>query len=539
MNIRNAIVRMCWPWRHRAASGAVDRAAQVSTIKQLGEAGTPSSLWHLLEYLSSSDSSVREAAGSSIAQQLDLVPPAHLSKLDESLRAATASNWNLDGWRRLTPEQVGAFADDANAWAMLGVSSFHPNGYVREKSVRILGAMRDRKILGFLLLRVNDWVAPIRSMAQSEVLARLTQENSMMWIQNLPLVTRLESCGRGMHETIVEAVYGLLVNSECRDALVNGITSGDRDIRRACFRVVERMPEIQTRPLLEAAIETQDPILRFRASQRLLRQVHIADLDRLCERFLSDHFMPVRRAALESAVDRGSGKLVAFLLEALVDRHASIRELARFHLVRRHNIDVRAEYIQLLKTSRGKRLAATILGLGEIGAQEDFDLIKPYLQSHPVQVCMAATVAVGRLAPTEALPFLLKALQGDSPGISRQAERALAPQANSVPYKELVSIFQGSPKPHVRRNTIRLLVRGTKWERLSPLISACGDDDPQVREIAKAAVEKWLYRYNVSFLQPTQRQVESAQSAMAVAGDQLSAAVRQNLTTLLCDWEKR
>jgi hypothetical protein len=44
------------------------------------------------------------------------------------------------------------------------LASCHPNGYVREAALHGLST-NDERTLPFVLLRLNDWVAPIRSLA--------------------------------------------------------------------------------------------------------------------------------------------------------------------------------------------------------------------------------------------------------------------------------------------------------------------------------------------------------------------------------------
>lgn len=72
------------------------------------------------------------------------------------------SDYCHDAFYNIRPEQVQSIArDEATRTAVLGVLSNHHNGYVREEAVRLLSQVTDGSELPYLLVRQNDWVAPI------------------------------------------------------------------------------------------------------------------------------------------------------------------------------------------------------------------------------------------------------------------------------------------------------------------------------------------------------------------------------------------
>src|SRR5687768_3502571 len=75
----------------------------------------------------------------------------------------------------------------------IGALSFHPSGRVRERAVKRLAATSGGLELPFLLIRLNDWVDVIARRAEEAVRARLLPAYAEEFVDQLPIVLRLES----------------------------------------------------------------------------------------------------------------------------------------------------------------------------------------------------------------------------------------------------------------------------------------------------------------------------------------------------------
>ncbi len=49
---------------------------------------------------------------------------------------------------------------------LLGVASLNSNGYVREKALRLISGVGITSAIPYILLRLNDWVLPVRQLAE-------------------------------------------------------------------------------------------------------------------------------------------------------------------------------------------------------------------------------------------------------------------------------------------------------------------------------------------------------------------------------------
>jgi hypothetical protein len=85
---------------------------------------------------------------------------------------------------------------------VIALASMHKSGFVRERAVRLLAGRRDGGELPLLLVRVNDWVAPVREAAGAAVRARLQPAYAVHFVRCLTLVEDLGGERRASHQAL-------------------------------------------------------------------------------------------------------------------------------------------------------------------------------------------------------------------------------------------------------------------------------------------------------------------------------------------------
>ncbi|MFI5461079.1 MAG: hypothetical protein ACHRXM_37200 [Isosphaerales bacterium] len=143
-----------------------------------------------------------------------------------------------DAWEQLTPAGVRTLITEGSTrTSVLGLLSFHRNGYVRHEALRLLAQSHDGSELPYLLIRQNDWVESIRADARRAVQARLDEGYLPDFVGNLPLVVHLLAFRRHDHADLVRQVIGMLVQPEHDELLARAIRSQDRTVRRSVIRL--------------------------------------------------------------------------------------------------------------------------------------------------------------------------------------------------------------------------------------------------------------------------------------------------------------
>ena len=401
---RTLLERLYHPWGQPPKVSAEEETRLLGQIGQLREpAGVPL----LVSLLYGRSDRASGVAAGTIQEIVDRCGPLELAQLDWTVR-------RVSEWRGPAVPAINLVAVARGLTGVLGVMSFHASGHVREAAVRILGTSLDPQALPFLLIRLNDWVSPVRAAATEVVRDRLVPSHVATLVWCLPLIYRLREQSRGDHEQVVQAMLDLLRRPECRSELQAGLRARDRQTRHLSFKLLAEGGGSDLVGVMEAASHAEDTTLRLRAAQWLREHLVAESLQAALDRLLEDRFMPVRREALYGFVERLPGWAKGRLRAGLLDPHVSIRELARFHLRGPGETDHAELYRRLLNAPDGT-LAVAIAGLGETGVAADAPAVSKYLADADPRVRRAAVRSLSRLDPDGHNGELLAAVADESP----------------------------------------------------------------------------------------------------------------------------
>lgn len=510
-------------------------------LRLLGEvatSGTAAVVPHVLMLIDDEDRRVAEASTGTIAGILTRISPARLLALDSILRGgASYPAPRRSTWNRLSPKRLdrqpafGGFAPD-----LLGLASMHPSGYVREAALKRLAERDDGTEIPYLLVRANDWVAPVREAALAALRARLRPGYARHLVRSLPLVARLADCSRYDHAPLVADILGRLRDAESRPALLEGLSSADRAVRRACFRLAIEAVDLPLPEFLGGILRKDDPTLRLWAARTAAARLAVEDFLELVPVMRRDRFMPVRREALLGLVERSPDPAGPALRAALLDPNASIREVARHYLGKSGGFDARAYYREAVRSGTPDALPPALAGLGETGSGEDAESVVPWLNYPGTKIRRVAVRALGRLDGDARVGDLLRALEDERSSVGRAAREALRGRVHLVAGDRLWGVFVRARRPHVRRHVLPLLAGLGKWESLPYLIAACSADEPEVASRAQGYLGDWIGRFNRSFVKPSPEDVRRAETALEASGPALAPETVKVLQFHLKGW---
>lgn len=414
---------------------------------------------------------------------------------------------------KIGPQELDKLARfGANQTVLLGLSSFHASGYVREAAVKCLASQTNGDELPFLLHRVNDWVDKVHATALDACVARVTPEYAGQFVANLPLVLPLAEAKRHDLTPFVQAVEGLLTRPECRHFLLDGMFTAMPPVRRACVRLALTISDEDLTTVFRNAFASDDPAIR-RMVARALRARPAGDA-------LQTAFMPQlahdalaanRREYLYLIDEKSSERAAWALRNALTDEHRSVRETARYYLQKRETIDFAQFYRATLAAPETPKLAATLSGLGETGTREDAAQVAEYLANASADVRQAAVGAVGKLNGAAYLPQLMDALNDERSRVSRAARMALTAHLSELDDAQLWQRFVNASIYYGVVNCLRLMLEMPKWRGGVLLVKAHARAIRRNKtahiERTQAALTQWLARFNESAAFPTREQL--------------------------------
>jgi len=521
-----------------AKRGLWDRFVQPSAtevIQQIAETGELAVIPDLLPILIIGDRKAIQASADAIHRLLQQLIPADFVRFDEFVRQGY-SEWRVrrEPWYTMKAKDVGHLASmGAPSVSLLGVASFHTDGYVREAAVRELGKTQTGAELPFLFLRANDWVSQIRSAAREFLLKRIRTDyipHLMAW---LPLALRLTKMSRDDHSTVVEAVRALLLSSDARPALQEGFQSKDLFARRFCFELAMNSNDNDCLPVLKLAFGQRDTEIRKAGIHRLRSITPSEASKRMLLQAISNNFAAVRREALEIFAEKYPDEAAQQFQSALFDANVVVREGAQYYFQKKSTLDLRTLYSGALQNSNVPRLCAAVAGLGETGPLNDAQLLEPFLHDQSSRIRAAALHAIARLNLDAYFEEFVLALEDSSSRVTEEALRALCKKPNLVGGQRLWEIYDRCSHPHGKRRALFLLARINKWDSIAFLVQSLMAQDSSFVDLSQKYITRWFARYNRSFATPTAEQASRLRDVLNRCNLLLDSGTQLQLNSML------
>jgi HEAT repeat protein len=510
------------------------RGLPLSLFDEIASSNEALAIPQLTAFLLNRQSVVREAVARTIGHLIDNVKPTDFAQLDEACRdywphQSSASS----GWQQLKPNDIKQLQRLPNAIAVVGITSFHGNGFIREAAVNELANNFDGSEMPFLLVRLNDWVSVVRESAARAILQRIRPDYARHFLRNLHLVFRLGSCGRSRHDKIVTDVTALLQDPGVAPILREGILSADRWLRRESFRMAVAVKSDQSAVLLKEMLSDADTMMRLWAARQALGRFSDVELLSVLADLAQDRFMPIRREALNVFAQRFPNESPAQLNIALLDASSSVRATARYWIKTQNPQFNFAEiYRKSLNEPTARRLRAAILGLGETGKSADAEAVLPFLDVPALSIRKAAIRALSDLDGDRNVPRFVAALTCEHAGISNEATRALSDRTSSI-LDQLRLLFKSQTNLRVRTNLFKLMMNLNFWARGVFLFETLRDRDEQIIELGSRALRNWLTKSRSIATPPSKSDLEQLGNSVRASVGMLASHDVQEFEFLL------
>jgi hypothetical protein len=281
-----------------------------------------------------------------------------------------------------------------------------------EHAVNLLAGRWDGGELPYLLVRVNDWVPPVREAAEAALRARLVAAYAMHFVRCLILVDELRRERRAPHRALVGDIDALLCTDAASPAIDEALRRGTRALRRACVNIAARS---RNPALLYRAVSDGDPIVATTAARAITATWSTEALRKVLPQL---RLGPprVRCLALETTCARFAGEAEPYLRRALLDETCSVREVARFLWPKTcaEPLDFAVFYREVVAVAKGRAFASALCGLAETGEDADAHLFEPHLHDPRSAVRAAAVMGLGRCGKAQYGDALLAAMSDPS-----------------------------------------------------------------------------------------------------------------------------
>lgn len=386
-----------------------------------------------------------------------------------------------------------AHLTDCQYLATLKLGTFTGNGYYRQQCMERL---RDAEgSLPFLILRMNDWVGPIREKAYKLSQQRMQKCGLCEFFQSLPMLEKVRDSRRraDTHIRSLEIQAETLIRQKLQSApneALDEIHNYEIQIKNAVYRFINRNPVLKRERMERLLASERTGYGKMLLILAIFNHVHYDPL--LAEQYLHSKSAVVRYHTLvyryEQEHDAWPG-----LQAMLLDPSVRIRDYAAYILKKRVNMDVRAFYLKELERNPSKYVLS---GVGEHGTKSDAGVIRPYLEDEREQICKTAIVAYGKLAGPDGEEIYRRFLFDPRPVIARQAYRCVQKYGISYGAKPLYEAYLQNRAGFMADYFLRLLLKEPSWARLPYLLLLYRDGnftEKQRLDITAGICERHMY----------------------------------------------
>jgi HEAT repeat protein len=475
-------------------------ATRTQVLDQLATMTSPALVPHLVIFGMVANSEERLQADAIVGSILDALNVRELLEFDRCVRdRVRMSATGCPPWTTLKAWDLSVLgSSEVTAAAIIGATSFHASGHVREAAVRLLDKVETGAELRFLLIRLNDWVPAVRSAAQQAVQRRLKSGYAVAFARNIDLIERLLHWERADHTVLLRWIVEYLRGEEGAHAVEAVLGSAEVRQRRLLYTLLLSADRDCSDALVRRALADDDPVCRLRGIRVASRHLSGDALRDVLYQALEDSFAPVRLVAVRALAAGSFGEIETTFIALLMDAAPSIRAVARHHLRQVGWTDFIEHYARQLIDASRDRTCTALRAIGEVGTAASAARVLPYVSTQDSRVAAAALRTLAVLDGDAYIAQFLDAVRTTQPGLVKEAARALSARIRLVDLSALWSMSLDQPWGLVRRRILALLFTAPKWDALLYLLGSLRDPHPAVVAFSREYLNRWLTRFNQS-----------------------------------------
>lgn len=412
------------------------------------------------------------------------IGPDDVRGVDEALRQRSLFYTDYSGLR---PQDLGRFV--ALSPSVMALLTCHPNGFTRQAALQHLADSGDVTSWPFLLVRLNDWVGPVRDTALRAAMAALPRVPLELLVRHFPLLETLRQLTRADHSPFLEATMARLRQPDALAWLERHLEALNWKSRRSAFRLLMKGPRELARRAIERCLDDADPVVRLLAVEHVDALFSDEELPPVLARLERSRSMFIRREAFALYARRVPALSEAKTREALMDPSGAIRDQAQRRLS--GTVDVSELYRAALREEPVR--PGAVAGLGETGNVSDVPRLRALLAHPVVAVRREAVTALGRLDGDGSVEALRELFLDPAPSVCRAAAAALSQRVGRVTPEWLRRcLFRPGLLPHAFRQALELMKALPRFDALPLLIDAAALPDEPSRARALQHLEHWL-----------------------------------------------
>jgi HEAT repeat protein len=391
--------------------------------------------------------------------------------------------------------------------ALIRIASINHNGFVRERAVTELGRLKSQENLKFVLLRLGDWVSQVRLASLTAMRAYLDPKNVKSLIGEFLLIDRLQEVQRtDLADVQKEIVEFILENASPED-----VGAFNEAVRLRYFRHFFKRSDIDE-PIASKIFEDSNFLIRLLVLDRVSR-FNNSFQKGIIRLALKDRATLIKMKALDKA-RQFSPDLSDEIRTLLLDKANSVRDLART-LLKPTGMDFIDFYRKQVES--GESVSGGVMGLCDIGGNENLGIYKKYAFSTQARVSMGCLLALNKFDGQLAIQYALEMLGHKSGNVRRVAIGILAKQATKETLDWVRKRYVQADL-RIKIASMAVFKRVGGWSVLPDFIDSLSDENAEVRKSGWQLLVKWRTDAARLFVQPNIQDLARARQSLEKIG---------------------
>lgn len=517
--------------KHKSYSHAKKKNEYVEqlTLKSLesAEKGEITSIPYCYQIFAYNEPTLQHKCAQTLNTIIRKMNVSQLKKLDSIYRTKTSMEWFIDWGKVKVDPNIPKMTKDEKI-TVLGLGTFNPNGYFRERCLKKLLKYNDLRAIGFICLRLRDWVFEVRSTANEYLLDIIHRENEQELLSLIPYLNIIKQSSLNEPTRIINLLSQTLLKRP--EILKEGLKNENVLTKRFCYKVFLQDTN-DAEYLFEMAEKEKDIISKRLILKKILKEHCSENLIKWLPYLLKNRMSEIRRLAMNALFELRPNNTVELLETMLTDKSKAVREEARYLLNKIKKYDFRQFYIDNLES------IGSIYGLGETGLKEDALLLLPFASSNESQKVVGAIKAISNITDDEYIELFINNLASSSRAVSKHASRILKQKYYSMQIQKIHQIFLVEESFYIRKNCASLLTSLSKWDAIPYILEICSDKDKNISLFGENAYLKWVVRFNRSFRAPAALQLTNLQEAIDEYRENIRKETINYLEFLLSEYD--
>ncbi|KAA5542868.1 hypothetical protein [Adhaeribacter rhizoryzae] len=460
---------------------------KINALTKIASNGYPSLIYSLTDYLKDSNKEIRETTCRTIIHLFKKID--NKKEYYDTLKHCNISKSDIDFYEANFPTEQYV--------ELLAISSLNGSGYIREKAVKRLSQVNNRRAIKFLIYRLADWVLPVRQEALKGIEIYKTGAYIDSLIENLPIITWLQKVER----TDLSGVYQEIINfiaSENRNYVITNFS-----------KYPDKLRLILAKHISSSLIDISKELKIFLTDKHfLIRNLAVDHFDKLeqseIDQLLNDKSARVRFQTLLCLKNRDEFENV--VKNYLADNSATIRYFARFTL-KQTSINFADFYNKSLQV--GNQVIGSLIGLAEVEAKQYSKNVKNYLNDNKIKIRKTAFLVLCKLDEENAYEFAFANLDSSYVGL----RNVIIDFLSLVPRQEVLAKAREIYKNgnyELKRSMLNLFNKIGGWITIPDLMIGTVDENENIRQLAWQYLQIWKARAVRLFSAPKQEEIERA-----------------------------